>query len=228
MNHEQPVFFGQGAPRLEGLYTAAQGTRGAVISHPHPQMGGDMRNPVVEILTESLFVGGFSTLRFNFRGVGMSEGGFDEGRGEQEDVLTAVTYLEQQGIQEVILAGYSFGAWVNSGVILRRNLLPAVMVSPPINLFPFNFAPLRGKVGLVICGDRDPYCALDEARNATAQASCLLEIIPDLDHFLSGGEVELAARIHAFVLRILPKKNAYSDKKYLQFQNFDATETQPL
>jgi uncharacterized protein len=206
MNHEQPVFFGQGATRLEGLYAAAQGTIGAVISHPHPLMGGDMRNPVVEILTESLFAGGLSTLRFNFRGVGMSEGDFDEGRGEQEDVMTAVTYLEQQGIRETILAGYSFGAWVNSGVILRRNLLPAVLVSPPINLFPFNFALLRGKVGLVICGDRDSYFPLDEARNAAAQASCLLQIIPDADHFLTGGEAELAARIDAFVMRMLPKK----------------------
>ena len=228
MNHEQPVSFCQGTIRLEGLYAAVQGTIGAVISHPHPLMGGDMRNPVVEILTESFFAGGFSTLRFNFRGVGMSEGNFDEGRGEQEDVLTAVTYLERQGIREILLVGYSFGAWVNSGVVLQRDLLPAVLVSPPINLFPFNFALLQGKVGLVICGDRDPYCPLDEARNAAAQASCRLEIIPDADHFLSGREAELAACIDAFVMRMLPKKNAISDKKYLQFQNFDATETQPL
>ncbi len=228
MNHEQPVFFSPGTARLEGLYTAMQGTMGAVISHPHPLMGGDMRNPVVEILTEALFAGGLSTLRFNFRGVGMSEGGFDEGRGEQEDVMMAVTYLERQGIREIILVGYSFGAWVNAGVIPRRNLLPAVLVSPPINLFPFDFALLQGKVSLVICGDRDPYCPLDEMRKATAQASCHLEIIPDADHFLSGREADLAARIAAFVMRILPKKNSCSDKKYLQFQNFDATETQPL
>jgi uncharacterized protein len=206
MNHEQPIFFCQGTIRIEGLYTAVQGTIGAVISHPHPLMGGDMRNPVVGILTESFFAGGFSTLRFNFRGVGMSEGNFDEGRGEQEDVLTAVTYLERQGIREIILVGYSFGAWVNSGVVLQRDLVPAVLVSPPIDLFPFNFAFLQGKVGLVICGDRDPYCPLDVARNAAAQASCRLEIIPDADHFLSGKEAELAACIDAFVMRMLPKK----------------------
>ena len=228
MNHEQPVSFCQGTIRLEGLHAAVQGTMGTVISHPHPLMGGDMRNPVVEILTESFFAGGLSTLRFNFRGVGMSEGTFDEGRGEQEDVLTAATYLERQGIREIILAGYSFGAWVNSGVVLQRDLIPAVLVSPPINLFPFNFTLLQGKVGLVICGDRDPYCPLDEARNAAAQASCRLEIIPDADHFLIGKEAELAGCIDGFLTRRLPKKDAISDKKYLQFQNFDATETQPL
>ena len=208
MIHEQPVFFRRGAARLEGLCAAVQGTMGAVISHPHPLMGGDMRNPVVETLAESLFAGGLSTLRFNFRGVGMSEGVFDEGRGEQEDVLAAVTYLERQGIREIVLAGYSFGAWVNANVILQRNLLPAVLVSPPINLFPLNFELLREKVGLMICGDQDPYCPLDEARNAAAQTCCLLEIIPDADHFLIGREADLTARIDAFVMRLRSKKSS--------------------
>jgi alpha/beta superfamily hydrolase len=206
--HEQSVFFSQGAGRLEGLYTAVQGTMGAVISHPHPLKGGDMRNSVVEILTESLFAGGLSTLRFNFRGVGMSEGGFDDGRGEQEDVLAAVTYLERQGIREIVLAGYSFGAWVDTKVILRRNLLPAVLVSPPIDLLPFDFEPLREKIGLMICGDQDPYCPLDEARNAAAQTSCLLEIVAGADHLFSGKKSELSARIDAFVMRLQPKKSS--------------------
>jgi alpha/beta superfamily hydrolase len=207
MIHEQPVFFRQGVYHIEGLYIAVQGTMGAVISHPHPLMGGDMRNPVVETLTECLSAGGLSTLRFNFRGVGMSEGGFDEGRGEQEDVLAAVMYMERQGIREIVLAGYSFGAWVDTRVILRRNLLPAVLVSPPINLFPFNFELPRGKVGLMICGDQDPYCPLDEVINAAAQASCQLEIIPDADHFLIGNEADLATRIDAFMIRLRQKKD---------------------
>ena len=203
---ERPVFFNQGGARLEGLYAAVQGTRGAVISHPHPLMGGDMRNPLVETLTESLFSGGLSTLRFNFRGVGMSEGIFDGGRGEQEDVLAAITYLERQGIRDIVLAGYSFGAWVDANVILRRNLLSAVLVSPPITLFPFNFGPLREKIGLMICGDRDPYCPPYEAKNAAAHISSRLEIIPDADHFLIGKEADLAAYIDNFVMRLWPKK----------------------
>lgn len=202
MIREQPVLFGQGVPRLEGLYAAGQGAMGAVISHPHPLMGGDMRNPVVETLAESFFAAGLSTLRFNFRGVGMSEGVFDGGRGEKADVLAAVAYLQRQGIREIVLAGYSFGAWVNAMVIVERNLLPAVLVSAPINLFSFNFELLRGRVGLMICGDQDPYCPLDEARNTAAQLSCPLEIIPDADHFLIGKEADLAARIDTFVMRL--------------------------
>ncbi len=208
MTHERPVFFSQGAASIEGLHTAVQGTMGAVISHPHPLMGGDMRNPVVETLTESLAAGGLSTLRFNFRGVGMSEGVFDGGRGEQYDVLAAIAYLERQGIREIVLAGYSFGAWVNAKVILQRNLLPALLVSPPINLFPLNFELLRERIGLMICGDQDPYCPLDVARSGAAQTSCLLEIIPDADHFLIGKDADLAARIDAFVMRLRPKKSS--------------------
>ncbi len=208
MIHEQPVLFSQGGARLEGLYAAGQGAVGAVISHPHPLMGGDMRNPVVETLAESLFAARLSTLRFNFRGVGTSEGVFDGGRGEQGDVLAAVAYLQRQGIREIVLAGYSFGTWVNAMVIVERNLLPAVLVSAPINLFSFNFELLRGKVGLMICGDQDPYCPLDEARNAAAQLSCPLEIIPDADHFLIGKEADLAARIEAFAMRLRSKKSS--------------------
>ncbi len=208
MIHEQPVLFSQGVARLEGLYAAGQGAVGAVISHPHPLMGGDMRNPVVETLAESLFAARLSTLRFNFRGVGTSEGVFDGGRGEQGDVLAAVAYLQRQGIREIVLAGYSFGAWVNAMVIVERNLRPAVLVSAPINLFSFNFELLRGKVGLMICGDQDPYCPLDEARNAAAQLSCPLEIIPDADHFLIGKEADLAGRIDAFAMRLRSKKSS--------------------
>ncbi len=123
--------------------------------------------------------------------------------------MAAVTYLERQGIREIVLAGYSFGAWVNArGLFSGGTCFPPSLVSPPINLFPFNFELLRGKVGLMICGDQDPYCPLDEARNAAAQASCLLEIIPDADHFLIGREADLAACIDAFVMRLRPKKSS--------------------
>lgn len=80
---EKIVFFGQGNIRLEGLYANAGGAMGAVVSHPHPLMGGDMGNSIVETLAETLFAGGFSTLRFNFRGVGKSTGTFDDGRDKQ-------------------------------------------------------------------------------------------------------------------------------------------------
>jgi alpha/beta superfamily hydrolase len=199
---EKQVFFGQGNIRLEGLYANPGGDMGAVISHPHPLMGGDMGNSIVETLTESLFAGGISTLRFNFRGVGKSTGTFDDGRGEQDDVLAAVSFMEEQGIREVLLAGYSFGAWVNAGILNRRKLLPALFVSPPISLFAFDFQTLVGKVGLMVCGDQDPYCPIERIKSIAAELACHLDIIPDADHFFQSRENDLAACINNFAMRM--------------------------
>jgi alpha/beta superfamily hydrolase len=201
---EQKLFFGKENIRLEGLYAPSGGSLGAVISHPHPLMGGEMGNPVVEILAETLSACGFSTLRFNFRGVGRSAGRFDEGRGEQDDVLAAVSFMEEQGIREILPVGYSFGAWVNAGVLNRRHLLPAIFVSPPVDLLPFEFQALRGMVGLIICGDRDQFCPLEAIQIAASELPCRLDIIPDADHFFLSQEQDLAACIAAFATRIRP------------------------
>ena len=199
---EIKVFFGQGNIRLEGLYANSGGAMGAVISHPHPLMGGDMSNPVVEALAEAFFAGGISTLRFNFRGVGKSTGTFDDGWGEQDDVLAAVSFMEEQGIREILPAGYSFGAWVNAGILDRRNLLPALFVSPPINLFSFDFQALRGKVGLIVCGDQDPYCPTVGIKSVAVELACRLDIIFDADHFFQSREDDLAACVNDFAMQL--------------------------
>lgn len=196
------VFFGQGNILLEGLYANSGGAMGAVISHPHPLMGGDMSNSIVEILAETLFAGGISTLRFNFRGVGKSTGTFDDGRGEQDDVLAAVSFMEEKGIREILLAGYSFGAWVNASILNRRNLLPALFVSPPLNLFSFDFQTLRGKAGLIVCGDQDPHCPTERIKSVAAELACRLDIIPDADHFFQSRENDLAACINDYAMHL--------------------------
>lgn len=195
---ETRVFFGKGQTGLEGLFASAGGTKGAVIAHPHSLMGGDMLNPVVETVAGALFSAGFSTLRFNFRGVGGSAGRFDEGRGEQADLLAAYDFLEERGGEEILPAGYSFGAWVSAGVLGRRALAPAIFVAPPIRLFPFDLGTLRNRVGLIVCGDHDPYCPVDEIRLLAATLSCRLVLVPGADHFFLSCEKDLAACIDAF------------------------------
>jgi len=195
---EQQVSFGAGSIRLEGLYAPLGGALGAAISHPHPLMGGTMANPVVAILSETLAACGISTLRFNFRGVGGSTGRFDEGRGEQDNLLGAMAFMEEQGIREILPVGYSFGAWVTAGVLDRRNLLPAILLSPPITLLRFQFQPLRGRVGLIACGDQDQFCPLGPMRDVAAELACRLDIIPGADHFFRAREQALAASIGAF------------------------------
>ncbi|MHB8909608.1 MAG: alpha/beta hydrolase [Syntrophales bacterium] len=199
---EQMVFFDAGAIRLAGLYASSGGALGAVIAHPHPLMGGEMHNPVVKILSQALNACGISTLRFNFRGVGASAGRYDEGRGEQDDFLAAVSFLEEKGLREILPAGYSFGAWVAAGVLNRRTMLPAILVSPPIDLLPFAFPALRGKVGLIACGDRDQFCPADRIRTVAAELSCRLDIFPDTDHFFLSSQEDLAASIAAFMMSL--------------------------
>lgn len=200
---EERVFFGKDRVRLEGLFIVAGGAKGAVISHPHSLMGGDMRNSVVETVAQALFDAGISTLRFNFRGVGGSGGHFDEGRGEQEDLLSAFAFLEDRGIKEILPAGYSFGAWVTAEVLARRTLAPALFVAPPIELFPFNPENLRKRVGLIVCGDRDPYCPAEGVQLMATALSCRLEFITGADHFFMSRETDLADRIATFARKVI-------------------------
>lgn len=213
---EQHIFFNQGAALLEGFYAASEGSTGAVISHPHPLYGGDMRNSVVQILAETLSANGIATLRFNFRGVGRSEGVYDEGKGERTDVLAAISFMEMQGIRNTIPVGYSFGAWVNAGIIPKQGLLPALFVSPPFGLFAFSIQTLRDRIGLIVCGDRDPYCPVEKLKTTAAELNSPLELVTDADHFFQGKEENLALCIDRFLLQALPKEISYK-KKYLQF-----------
>ena len=87
----------------------------AVITHPHPLFGGTMDNKVVQTLARAFVACGWTALRFNFRGVGASEGVHDEGRGEREDMLELVRQLAPEG--PLAIAGFSFGAFVASGAI---------------------------------------------------------------------------------------------------------------
>ena len=113
---EEKITFESGGCRLEGYWQAGVKGKGVVITHPHPLYGGTMDNPIVETVQRAYRRDGYATLRFNFRGVGGSRGTYDDGIGEQTDVRAAIAYVESMNVGAVDLAGYSFGAWVNSGV----------------------------------------------------------------------------------------------------------------
>lgn len=98
MTMEEKVCFRSGDFELEGLFESGHTARGVVITHPHPLYGGDMHNPVVETIRRAYRMKGVATLRFNFRGTGESEGQHDNGVGEQDDVLAALSFLMESGI----------------------------------------------------------------------------------------------------------------------------------
>lgn len=186
---EEKIRFDSGSLTLEGLLSRGTGRRGVVITHPHPLYGGDMRNPVVECLQMVYRVRGFTTLRFNFRGVGNSEGVYADGAGELNDVLAAVDYLSGLGIFGLDLAGYSFGAWVNAKVPSdKKEIRRSIMVSPPAAFV--DFSPIRSMptLSLVVTGSRDDIAPADEIRPllSTWNPAAVFEIIEGADHFFWG------------------------------------------
>lgn len=100
---EEKISFLSGDYELEGLFAKVSGDKGVVITHPHPLYGGDMYNPVVNTIASAYQKNGFATLRFNFRGVGKSQGNYDDGIGEQKDVNSAILYLSEMGIKKAFL-----------------------------------------------------------------------------------------------------------------------------
>jgi alpha/beta superfamily hydrolase len=199
---EKGVFFQSQGLNIQGLLSDLPADRAVVVTHPHPLFGGDMLNNVVESLVQAYNEMGYSSLRFNFRGVGQSEGRFDEGRGEQEDVKGALDYMSGLGKTQIDLAGYSFGAWVN-GLSLEtgHQSTRVIMVSPPVNFMDFSFLKQNDKIKLVISGSRDdiapPAMIKESIRDWNPEAH--FEIIQGADHFYFGRTDKLRRIVEAFL-----------------------------
>lgn len=182
------VTFPSGTLVLEGQLAEPPAPVGAaVVCHPHPQYGGTMYDPVVRAVAEGLVERGWATLRFNFRGVGESEGAYAGGHGEAEDARAAVAWLAQRtGGTRVGLAGYSFGALV---ALTAAAALPAVefviAVAPPLAVA--DAVPPLATRTLLLLGSADPFCPAERAgelaRGATAVAC---RVLPGADHFFRG------------------------------------------
>lgn len=165
----------------------AEATRGvAVVCHPHPQFGGTMDNKVVQTLARALLQLGYRTVRFNFRGVGASEGAWDEGRGEVDDALAVVAALREPG-RPLVLAGFSFGGYVAAQAASQ---LPAegraerlILVGPSTQ--KHQLAPVPDDT-LVVHGELDDVVPL-AATLAWARAQSLpVVVIPGGGHFFHG------------------------------------------
>jgi uncharacterized protein len=183
---EERVAFYSGNYQLEGFLDFQSAEQGVIVTHPHPLYGGDMSNMVVELIIATYRSIGFTTLRFNFRGVGGSQGSYSDGVGEAKDVCAAAEYLKAQKILKVSLAGYSFGAWVNASVkcddMVFENM---VMVSPPVAFM--DFKPVRpiDSLRLVVSGSLDEIAPPGQIEKFIPfwNPSAKLEIIDGADHF---------------------------------------------
>ena len=175
---------------LEGRLVSPVRERAAVITHPHPQYGGNMDNAVVEIISRAYQARGWSTLRFNFRGTGNSQGVFDHGHGEKDDVNAAIAYLLDAGAGEIELAGYSFGAWIISRWAQDNTDHPYTirLVSPPVAFMDYQGIHRISGLKQVITGDRDdiaPAVMVEDQINKW-QPGADFCIIRNADHFFHG------------------------------------------
>ncbi len=202
----KPVRLPSGDLMLEGVLHFPDGAApfpGAVVCHPHPQYGGDMHNNVVMALARACLGRGVAALRFNFRGVGGSEGAYDSGAGELADVAAAVDFLRADAridALRILMVGYSFGALMALRWASAFPVSAVVAVSPPTVAGPFSGIRVESPL-LVAAGDSDQYC---DARAIAAQqdqpgSDVRLEVFSGVDHFWWGAEDRLEEVVSGFL-----------------------------
>jgi alpha/beta superfamily hydrolase len=177
--------------RIEGLRDepegAAVGT--AIIAHPHPLFGGTMDNKVVQTLARAFVSCGFSAVRFNFRGVGGTQGVHDAGRGELEDFLAVVNQAAPQGV--LALAGFSFGSFVASHGVAAlwssRDIAKVVLVGTAASRFDVAVLPAPShERTLVVHGEQDDTVPLASVMDWARPQSLPVTVIPGGGHFFHG------------------------------------------
>ena len=190
-------------PRAVPLAVSQAAQRAVVLCHPHPQYGGTMDNPVVRAAAGRLQSAGVATLRFNFRGVGGSEGSHANGVGECIDARAAVDFLaERSAVRRVTLGGYSFGAMIALRVGHQHPGVDRLAaIAPPLSMFDLDFIGGCDKPKLFLVGDRDQFCPYEVFRHAidALPPPKTTECLAGADHFLIGFEEQIGAHVVHFV-----------------------------
>ena len=165
----------------------------ALIAHPHPLHGGSLENKVVTTISKILHDLGYVAVRPNFRGVGSSEGEYDHGEGEVADMLAVLAFVRARYPDlALILAGFSFGAVIQSRVNETAQAEHLLLIGPALNLFQMGSAPANA---LVIHGEKDAIVPVDQVRSWTTQHGVTLAVVRDADHFFHKKLSELKQHI---------------------------------
>lgn len=198
------------AGRIEGRYSPGKKPNApiALILHPHPKAGGTMDHPVAAQLYLLFMRRGFATLRFNFRGVGRSQGEFDAGVGELADAATALDWLQANNptASQCWVAGYSFGAWIGMQLLMRRPETDGfISVSPPAHTYDFSFLAPCPASGLFLHGAADTIVPPSEVERVVAKLRTQKGIVIDYDlvdganHFWSEHLGDVESRVGAYL-----------------------------
>ena len=161
----------------------------ALVAHPHPLFGGTLDNKVVQTLAKAFFASGYCALRLNFRGVGASDGVFDEGRGEIEDFLALAEHARSTYVGgELALGGFSFGGFVAASAAQQLGPKHLVLVAPAVGRFPVGTVPAGT---LVVHGEEDDVVPLKDALDWARPQQLPIVVFPGAGHFFHGNLVAL-------------------------------------
>ena len=183
-----------------------------ILLHPDPSKGGTMHTKIVFKLYKIFIKAGFSTIRFNFRGVGKSSGEFDNGEGELSDAACVLDWLQQYNTNSKIcwVAGFSFGAWIAMQLLMRRPEINGfVSVSPPANLRDFSFLAPCPSSGLIVHGDKDNICSFDSTKilveklQKQKKVDINFKSIKGADHFYENFSEEFENSINEYINQII-------------------------
>jgi alpha/beta superfamily hydrolase len=205
--------------RLEGRYQHGREANApiALMLHPHPQHGGTMHNKVVYAMYQTFAKRGFSVLRFNFRGVGRSQGKFDRGEGELSDAAAALDWLQafNPNATGCYIAGFSFGAWIAMQLLMRRPEINGfIAVAPPASMYDFSFLAPCPASGLVIHGTKDEVVPCEAVAKLVHKLSNQRDIqidfrqIEGASHFFYEHMAELTAALDDYVAGLLAEPKA--------------------
>ncbi|PIW30689.1 MAG: alpha/beta hydrolase [Rhodospirillales bacterium CG15_BIG_FIL_POST_REV_8_21_14_020_66_15] len=213
------VIFNGPEGRIEGRYHHAKDPNApvALLLHPHPEYGGTMNNRVVYAMYQAFVKRGFSTLRFNFRGVGRSQGKFDNGQGELSDAATALDWMQghNPNASTCWIAGFSFGAWVAMQLMMRRPEISGfISASPPASIYDFSFLAPCPASGLLIHGKADevvPVGSVDKlVEKLSAQKNIEIDYrtVDKCDHYFSEHLDALLKHVEDYLDKRLVEKAA--------------------
>ena len=179
-----------------------------MILHPHPQAGGTMNDRITQAMYKTFVNRGFATLRFNFRGVGRSQGSFDHGAGELSDAASALDWAQtiNPEARSGWIAGFSFGAWIGMQLLMRRPEIEGfISIAPPANLYDFSFLAPCPSSGLIVHGDKDAVVPHKDVTGLVDKLKTQKGIVIDqkvvqgANHFFDGRVEPLMQAISAYL-----------------------------
>lgn len=180
----------------------------ALILHPAPDRGGSMNHRIPYSIYQAMVARGFSTLRFNFRGVGESQGVYDKGEGELSDAAAALDWMQAMNPNApyVWVAGFAFGSWIGMQLLMRRPEIKGfISVSPPANEIDFSFLAPCPQSGLIIHGERDNLIPQESVAEVVARLNAQkgiqvdYRVIPNANHFYNDQVDVMIENIHDYM-----------------------------